>query len=131
MAPQRYPAGPLVHREGRPSGHAFVPPGEGRRPGVALMEWELRGESWTDEHPHDEFNYVLEGHLFVACDGVTVEAVTGDVVRVPAGSIGRYWAPEYARMVAVYAPNPDGLESRVHAYTRLEPSPEDSAGSTS
>lgn len=64
----------------------------------------------------------------VTCDGETVEAVTGDAVRVPAGSIGRYWAPEYARMVAVYAPNPQGLESRVHAYTRLEPLPADSAG---
>ncbi|WP_413471400.1 hypothetical protein [Streptomyces sp. MB09-02B] len=73
----------------------------------------------------------MEGHLFVACDGETVEAVTGDVVRVPAGSVGRYWAPEYARMVAVYAPNPQGLETRVHAYTRLEPSTEDTAGSAS
>ncbi len=95
------------------------------------MEWELRGESWTDEHPHDEFNYVLEGRLFVACDGETVEAVTGDVVRVPAGSVGRYWAPEYARMVAVYAPNPQGLESRVHAYARLQPSTEDAGESAS
>ncbi len=95
------------------------------------MEWELRGESWTDEHPHDEFNYVLEGHLFVACHGETVEATTGDVVRVPAGSVGRYWAPEYARMVAVYGPNPQGLESHVHAYTRLEPSAEAAGGSDS
>lgn len=95
------------------------------------MEWELRGESWTDEHPHDEFNYVLEGHLFVACDGETVEAVTGDVVRVPAGSVGRYWAPEHARMLAVYGPNPQGLESRVHAYTRLESPPERSGGTPS
>ncbi|MDX2546848.1 cupin domain-containing protein [Streptomyces sp. WI04-05B] len=131
MAPDKYPSSPLVRREGRPQGHAFVPPGEGPRPGVALMEWELRGESWTDEHPHDEFNYVLEGHLFVACDGETVEAVTGDVVRVPAGSVGRYWAPEYARMVAVYAPNPRGLESRVHAYTRLDPPAEGKGGSAS
>ena len=94
MAPQRYPASPLLRREGRPKGHAFVAPGD----------------------------YVLEGRLFVACDGETVEAVTGDVVRVPAGSVGRYWAPEYARMVAVYGPNPHGLESRVHAFTRWEPS---------
>lgn len=34
-------------------------------------------------------------------------------------------------MVAVYAPNPQGLETRVHAYTRLEPSTEDTAGSAS
>ncbi|UUU19119.1 cupin domain-containing protein [Streptomyces sp. DSM 40750] len=132
MAPQKYLSSPLVRREeGWPKGHVFVPPGEGSRPGVALIEWELRGESWTDEHPHDEFNYVLEGHLFVACDGETLEAVTGDVVRVPAGSVGRYWAPEYARMIAVYGPNPQGLESRVHAYTRLESSAERSSGSPS
>ncbi|MFJ9634567.1 cupin domain-containing protein [Streptomyces sp. NPDC101175] len=128
MAPQKYPSSPLARREGRPKGHAIVPPGEGRRPGVALMEWELRGESWTDEHPHDEFNYILEGHLFVACDGETVEVLAGDVVRVPAGRVGRYWAPGYARMLAVYGPNPQGAASRVHAYVRLE-SAEDSDGS--
>ncbi|MEV0743131.1 cupin domain-containing protein [Streptomyces sp. NPDC050549] len=131
MPLRKYASSPLVRREGRPKGHAFVPPGEGPRPGVALMEWELRGESWTDEHPHDEFNYVLEGHLFVACDGETVEAVTGDVVRVPAGSVGRYWAPEHARMLAVYGPNPQGLESRVHAFTRWETPADDSRGSAS
>ena len=89
------------------------------------MEWELRGESWTDEHPHDEFNYVLEGCLFVECDGETVEALAGDVVQIPAGSIGRYWAPRHARMLAVYGPNPEGRASRKHGYERLDTAPEE------
>ncbi|MFF4258833.1 cupin domain-containing protein [Streptomyces sp. NPDC001663] len=120
MPPRKYPSAPLEPRDGVPRGHALVPPGDGPRPGPALMEWELRGESWTDEHPHDEFNYVLEGHLFVACDGETVEARAGDVVQVPAGAVGRYCAPEYARMLAVYGPNPEGLPSRTHGFTRLQ-----------
>ena len=54
-----------------------------------ISEWELTGEAWTDEHIHDEYAYVLEGALFVECDGVTVEAGKGDMVCVPGGSIGR------------------------------------------
>ena len=61
--------------------------------------WELTAESWTDEHPHSEYNFVIEGQLFVECGGVTVEAQTGDVVRVPAGAVGRYWAPKYASII--------------------------------
>jgi hypothetical protein len=30
------------------------------------------------------------------------------MVCVPAGSIGRYFAPKYARMLGIYGPNPDG-----------------------
>ena len=61
----------------------------------ALFEWELTSESWTDEHPHSEYNFVIEGQLFVESGGVTVEAHAGDVVQVPAGAVGRYWAPKY------------------------------------
>jgi hypothetical protein len=75
------------------------------------MEWELTAEEWVDEHPHDEFNYVLEGTLLVTCDGETVEVPQGSIVRVPAGSTGRYWAPDHARMLAIYGPNPDGAPS--------------------
>ena len=73
-----------------------------------LSEWELRAARWTDRHEYDELNYVLEGELHVESGGVTVIAVTGDVIRVPAGSTGHYWAPRYARMLAVYGPNPEG-----------------------
>jgi quercetin dioxygenase-like cupin family protein len=84
----------------------------------ALFEWELTAESWTDEHPHSEYNFVIEGQLFVESGGVTVEAHTGDVVRVPAGAVGRYWAPKYARLLAIYGPS-NGGASRSLGYEKL------------
>jgi ethanolamine utilization protein EutQ (cupin superfamily) len=78
-----------------------------------MMEWELTAQEWVDEHPYDEFNYVLEGTLMVSCDGETVEVPAGSVVQVPAGSRGRYWAPEHARMLAVYGPNPNAEPSTI------------------
>lgn len=82
------------------------------------MEWELSGESWTDWHPHVEYNYVLDGHLFVESGGVTVEARSGDLVSVPANTQGRYWAPQYARMLAIYGPN-RGEPSKAIEYRKL------------
>jgi hypothetical protein len=35
----------------------------------AIMIWELRGESCTDQHPHSEYAYVLEGQLLVESGG--------------------------------------------------------------
>jgi quercetin dioxygenase-like cupin family protein len=96
----------------------IVPTLQGRRTEPALFEWELIAESWTDEHPHTEYNFVIEGQLFVESGGVTVEAVAGDVVRVPAGSVGRYWAPKYARLLAIYGPS-EGGPSRALGYERL------------
>jgi len=87
----------------------------------ALSEWELSAESWTDQHPHSEYNFVLEGHLFVESGGVTIEAQQGDVVRVPAGAVGRYWAPKYARLLAIYGPS-EGGPTRVLGYEKLSPS---------
>jgi hypothetical protein len=49
--------------------------------------------------------FVIEGQLFVESGGVTLEAQTGDVVQVPAGAAGRYWAPKYARLLAIYGPS--------------------------
>jgi len=89
--------------------------------GLALMEWELTAAEWTDRHPHDEVNYVLAGELHVESDGATVVAGPGDTVVVPAGGTARYAAPAYARMLAIYGPNPDGLESGDFAFRRLEP----------
>ena len=34
-------------------------------------------------------------------------------MQVPAGCTGRYWAPEYARMLAVYGPNPDAVDTQL------------------
>lgn len=43
-----------------------------------LFEWKLAAESWTDQHPHSEYNFVIEGQLFVECGGVTLKAQAGD-----------------------------------------------------
>ena len=90
--------------------HILAPADEGWQ-GVAVMEWELTGAEWTDRHPHDEINFILEGELHVESDGETVVAGPGDSVLVVAGSVGHYRAPAYARMLAIYGPNPDGAES--------------------
>lgn len=72
---------------------------------MGMMEWELRSAGWQDRHPHDEINYVLEGELHVEADGVSAVLHPGDCTRIAKGSVGRYWAPAYARMIAVYGPN--------------------------
>jgi ethanolamine utilization protein EutQ (cupin superfamily) len=117
VAPTVFPGTP---RGGPTRSRAFIAPSDTGWSGVALMEWQLTRQEWVDEHPHDELNYVLEGTLMVSCDGETVEAPAGSVVRVPAGSRGRYWAPEHARMLAVYGPNPRGEPSTVLGIRDLE-----------
>ena len=117
MPPVLFPAGPLT---GAPRGHRFVAPRPEGWSSVAVMEWELTGQEWRDQHPHDELNYVLEGTLFVEVDGETVEAPAGSLVQVRAGDAGRYWAPDHARMLAIYGPNPDGLASRVDGLRPLD-----------
>ena len=102
----------------KPKCRLILPPVQGGRSEPALYEWELTAESWTDEHPHSEYNFVIEGQLFVESGGVTVEARTGDVVRVPAGAAGRYWAPRYARLLAIYGPSKSG-SSRTLGYEKL------------
>jgi mannose-6-phosphate isomerase-like protein (cupin superfamily) len=84
----------------------------------ALFEWELAAESWTDQHPHSEYNFVIDGQLFVESGGVTIEAHAGDLVQVPAGAVGRYWAPKYARLLAIYGPS-KGDPSRTLGYEKL------------
>jgi hypothetical protein len=116
------------------AGHApqcrvIIPPSAGGWSEPALFEWELKEESWTDEHPHSEYNFVIEGQLFVESDGVTVEARAGDVVRVPAGAVGRYWAPIYARLLAIYGPS-DGQPSRRLAYEKLGEAQSDGQAAT-
>ena len=115
---------PSIFPKGEMSGHnkpkcrVIVPTLQGSRTEPALFEWELIAESWTDEHPHTEYNFVIEGQLFVESGGVTVAAVAGDVVRVPAGTAGTYWAPKYARLLAIYGPS-EGGASRVLGYERF------------
>jgi mannose-6-phosphate isomerase-like protein (cupin superfamily) len=101
-----------------PKCRVIIPPAEGGWSEPALHEWELSAESWTDEHPHSEYNYVIEGQLFVESGGLTVEAQAGDVVQVPAGAAGRYWAPKYARLLAIYGPSKGGHSKRLD-YRKL------------
>lgn len=74
-----------------------------------VSEWELRGAGWEDCHPYSELNVLLEGQLHVESGGVEVVLEPGDSVTIAAGTTGRYWAPDHARMLSVYGPNPDGL----------------------
>ena len=102
----------------QPKCRLVTPPEHGSWSEPVLFEWELTAESWTDQHPHSEYNFVIEGQLFVEAGGVTVEAQAGDVVRVPPGAVGRYWAPTYARLLAIYGPS-KGEPSRSLGYERL------------
>lgn len=86
----------------------------------ALSEWELDRAGWTDLHPHDEVNVVIEGELHVESNGETVIAGPGDTVIVKAGQTGSYWAPVYARMIGVYGPNPEGAESDYVRYWNID-----------
>lgn len=115
--PTVFPRTEYVRRDG-PNCRAIVPPAREGWSEPAIFEWELRAEVWTDEHPHSEYNYVIEGELFVESGGVTVEARAGDVVRVPPGSAGRYWSPSYARLIAIYGPS-TGEPSKVLGYRKL------------
>ena len=101
-----------------PKCRVILPPVPGGWSEPVLFEWELTAESWTDEHPHSEYNFVIEGQLFVESGGVTVEAQAGDGVRVPAGAVGRYWAPKRARMLAIYGPSKGGSSKNL-GYERL------------
>jgi mannose-6-phosphate isomerase-like protein (cupin superfamily) len=102
----------------KPRCRVIMPPLQGGWSEPALFEWELTAESWTDQHPHSEYNFVIEGHLFVESGGVTLEAQAGDVVRVPPGAVGRYWAPKYARLLAIYGPS-DGSPTKILGYEKL------------
>jgi len=115
--PTKFSRTDLAGRD-RPKGRVILPPAPGGWSEPALFEWELTAESWTDQHPHSEYNFVIEGQLFVEAGGVTLEAQKGDIVRVPAGAVGHYWAPKYARLLAIYGPS-DGSPSRTLGYEKL------------
>jgi len=105
--------------EDEPKCRVITPPVQRGWSEPVLFEWQLTAESWTDQHPHSEYNFVIEGRLFVESGGVTVEAQAGDVVRVPAGAVGRYWAPRYARLLAIYGPS-NGEPSKSVCYEKLD-----------
>jgi mannose-6-phosphate isomerase-like protein (cupin superfamily) len=115
--PTKFARGDLTGQD-RPKCRVIMPPLKGGWSEPAMFEWELNAESWTDEHPHSEYNFVIEGQLFVESGGVTIEAQTGDVVRVPGGAVGKYWAPKYARLLAIYGPS-NGDPSKTLGYQKL------------
>jgi quercetin dioxygenase-like cupin family protein len=117
QAPTKFEPQEPSHGEG-PACRTLIPKTEGGWSEPVMFEWELRCESWRDEHPHCEYNFVIEGELYVESGGVTVTARAGEVVRVPAGSAGHYWAPRYARLLAVYGPSA-GDPSRALGYEKL------------
>jgi ethanolamine utilization protein EutQ (cupin superfamily) len=119
MAVTLIPNRPLDHRDDVMPGRTIIEADPAGWAGVAVSEWELTAAAWTDRHPHDEINYVLEGELHVEADGETVVARAGDTVCVAAGSTGTYAAPVHARMLAIYGPNPDGAPSDSFAYRRF------------
>jgi ethanolamine utilization protein EutQ (cupin superfamily) len=86
---------------------------------VVIGEWSLTAAAFTDRHQHVEINYVVEGELHVTSDGSTRIAGAGDTVVVPPGSIGRYEAPVYARMLYVYGPSRDGHAAAEQRYEEL------------
>jgi mannose-6-phosphate isomerase-like protein (cupin superfamily) len=87
---------------------------------VAIHEWELEGEGWEDLHPHDETTYLLEGELVIESDGTSVRLRPGDAAVVRGGHLGRYLAFGYARMLAIYGPNPSGAQSSQFRSFRLD-----------
>jgi uncharacterized cupin superfamily protein len=78
---------------------------------VVIHEWELEGQGWEDLHPHDETTYLLAGELVIESDGSSVTLRPGDAAVVRGGHLGRYLATGYARMLAIYGPNPSGAPS--------------------
>ena len=84
------------------------------------LEWELEGEGWEDLHPHDETTYLLAGALVVESEGASVTLGPGDAALVRGGHLGRYLAHGYARMLAIYGPNPSGESSSHFRAWRLD-----------
>jgi ethanolamine utilization protein EutQ (cupin superfamily) len=68
---------------------------------------------------------VLEGELHVTCDGRREVILPGYAVVVPAGSLARYAAPIYARMLFVYGPSRDGHAMYDGRYEELPTVAED------
>lgn len=122
VEPTLIASGPLTPTPDRPRMRTrwiFAPSPEGWSE-FALAEWELERAGWSDHHPHTETNVVISGELHVRCDdGPVVIAATGDTVTVPAGVVGRYWAPGYARMLAIYGPNPEAQDTQLLGYWEL------------
>lgn len=115
--PVHYPCPPMLRKPDEPAQRVITPPDGGASwNNLVFTEWELDAASFADEHVHDEYVYVLEGQLEVQCDGASVLASAGDVIRVPGGSVGVYRTAGFARLLSVYAPNPTGTPVVNHSF---------------
>ena len=117
------PNGPLVALSPatpRMKGRWIVAPKPGGWDDQALSEWELTAAGFADKHPHDEVTFVLEGEVHIRVADTTVVGTRGDTITVPAGSVGHYSAPKYARMLGIYGPNPEGAESESLQYWEID-----------
>jgi hypothetical protein len=119
---QYYPAQPLETGRTAMPGRAIIAPDAQGWATIAVTEWELRQAEWTGSHSFDETNYALACILHVESGGQTIVAAAGDTVTDTAGSVGRYWAADYARVLAIYSPIPKAdrpTPSAVAAFDRL------------
>ncbi len=94
---------------------------------LIVGQWSLTAAAWTDRHEHEEVNVVLEGELHVECDGVERIVQPGQAVLVDAGSVARYAAPVYARMLFVYGLSPDGNHGAADMLYEALPAPNESS----
>lgn len=120
---EAWPAGALEPETGRPrmrSRWIVPPPSDRRWTGAVLSEWDLSRAGWEDRHPHDETTVVLQGRLLVEAGGEVVDLGPGDCAVVRAGETGRYWTTTYARMLAVYGPNPTGAATTHERYWEID-----------
>ena len=104
-------------RERQTEVRVIIPPVQGGWSEPAPLEGELTA-SRGPEHSHSDYNFVIEGQFFVESGAATIEEQTGDIVRVPARAVGRYRAPKYARLLAIYGPSKGGA-SRTLGYEKL------------
>ena len=80
-----------VHHFGKPLARPETPRMAGARRlhtrDLVVGEWSLTAAAWTDRHEHEEINYVLDGELYVTCDGIERIVRAGEAVFVDAGSV--------------------------------------------
>src|SRR5262245_53940832 len=107
-------------RSGRECEHGIVKAQPDGLIGYAISEWELTAVGFSDLHPPDKVGFVLADELHIEANGREVVGRAGDSIRVPAGSIGKYWAPQYARMIGIYGPNPEGAMSEYIKYWEID-----------